>query len=129
MKDSEVDRTETCPDCHREVDPDEEWRYSRGKDFGASPPNAKPDGPAPKSRRGLGPLGHLISVSLAVLLIYLEDFLPDRARCWYDWFFGIEQDRVLFFSPCKILVLSVVAYILLQRVWGYLTRREKDSDS
>lgn len=111
-----MDQTETCPFCANEIKEEAVICHSCGSDLTFSALKKQPDRQL-KKKFGLGLLEVLGVFIVASLLIYLSRFLPEGARQWHDWYFGVG--RPCFFTPAKIIILLIVFCVLVSRLLRY----------
>jgi hypothetical protein len=103
-----VDQTKDCPFCEKEIKAEAVLCPFCGSDLSVLAFKNQKDSQLKKKGgpRGLKVLGYLIAASL---LVYLRRFLPEDARHWYDWLFGVGTPGLL--SPARIFVLLCIAVI------------------
>ncbi len=74
-------------------------------------------------KRLLGVLHFLGVFMAAFLVVYLSGFLPESAKRWYDWFFGVGESSP--YASCTIFVWGGISIFLLFR---YFKRRRTRKD-
>ena len=96
-----------CPLCGREIEPEAEVCCFCGSETNAGAFKKEPDGQPKKyvlwTVKALGP------VLIALILVYLSDFLPEGEKRWLNWFF--VDGRPL--PPGLVLKIVFVSFVVL----------------